>query len=95
MTPAGQAGRWCRLLDHEGTDAVDPEDRARWRLVRRTDTPYVPRLTVVRSWPSEPMEPDLETLRVSQAREVSPGEEECLLDGVSTWPPMASCAQRP
>ena len=28
------------------------------------------------------MEPDLEALRISQPRELAPGEEECLLDGV-------------
>ena len=57
-----------RSVDREGPNVFAP--------------PPVPAELLVTGVHEESMEPDLETLRVTQPRELAPGEEECLLDGV-------------
>jgi len=57
-----------RPVDREGSDVRAP--------------PPVPAELLVTGVHEKSMEPDLEALRISQPRELAPGEEECLLDGV-------------
>ena len=72
----------------EGVPVVDRDHRVGpARSVDRQDpdpgapSPMPPQLLVT-GIDEEPMEPWGETLRIAQPREFTPGEEECLLDGV-------------
>ena len=60
--------RHSRPVDRQGQDVGAPA--------------AVPPVLLVAGIDHEAMEPDLEALGVSEPRELAPGEEECLLDGV-------------
>ena len=60
--------RSARSVDRERPDVGAP--------------PLVSAVLLVTGVDEEPMEPDLEALRVTQPRKLTPGKEECLLDGV-------------
>ena len=55
-------------VDREDSDVIGPPPQSAKLLVTGVH--------------DEPMEPDLEAIRISQPGELAPGEEACLLDGV-------------
>src|SRR4029079_12533315 len=72
----------------QGIAVVDRDGRVRTgRPVGREGSDVrgpapVPAEFLVTGIHEEPMEPDLEALRIAQPWQLAPGEEECLLDGV-------------
>ena len=62
-----------------GVRTSRPVDRERSDVVR---PPPMTAVFLVTGVHEEPVEPDLEAFGIAQPRELSPGEKECLLDGV-------------
>ena len=68
------------IVDRNGlVRAARPVDRERSDV---RAPPPVPAELLVTGINDEPMEPDLETVRIAQSGQLTPCEEECLLDGV-------------